>query len=308
MSEILRSCAEKRVKARGLVAYEIKAKAPIASNTALKFGEYSPGAVTFRTATWIPGTTFFGLAMRRALATPEEPIGRYYPALPAFSDGGGTFGILACEKSKCLYADFCTASAFEGPQRADLPRPMRVVGIYFDRMGKTAKYGKMYSYQLHPSAVFVTASTAELPEQQRLGYKKGYGWGEAEAAKLCEAEALRSNAFVFTAPVPFTAFLNALRAEVESLDGKLGRWAYYLQVTNKFYIVGNSPSELYLAPLSRVILKNKMSPLEVWDLLAEEIKRLKVFKMNGVEARPDEAECVRLKASATVAAPLAAHD
>jgi hypothetical protein len=316
-----------------MISYVLTAEAPVASTRALKFGEYAPATVAYKYADeWIPATTLYGHYCHRApgFCRDEDRL-FFYPALPAAVVGGGLYGRADCEKEACVYVDFCTSTAFRGPKtgggrvevvvgadrRPLLEGPktgggsrLRMAGIYIDRRAKTAKHGLIYVYELHQQgASFVTAANRRL-EPGRLGYKKTYGWGLVKPSPLCHVSERRARRFLLLSPMP-VSLLDGQRGGSERLRQRggrrrLGRWFYYLSLTNRFYLVGRSFDEVYLMPMSEVELEEELRPTQLWERLREGLDDLKVYTATGREVGGETAELVKRKAAATMAAPVAA--
>jgi hypothetical protein len=185
-----------------------------------------------------------------------------------------------------------------------------MAGIYIDRRAKTAKHGLIYVYELHPQdASFVTAANRRL-EPGRLGYKKTYGWGLVKPSPLCHVSERRARRFLLLSPMP-VSLLDGQRGGSERLRQRggrrrLGRWFYYLSLTNRFYLVGRSFDEVYLMPMSEVELEEELRPTQLWERLREGLDDLKVYTSTGREVGGETAELVKRKAAATMAAPVAA--
>lgn len=294
-----------------MISYVLTAEAPVASTRALKFGEYAPATVAYKYADeWIPATTLYGHYCHHApgFCRDEDRL-FFYPALPAADVGGGLYGRADCEKEACVYVDFCTSTAFRGPKTEGGSR-LRMAGIYIDRRAKTAKHGLIYVYELHPQdARFVTAANRRL-EPGRLGYKKTYGWGLVKPSPLCHVSERRARRFLLLSPMP-VSLLDGQRGGSERLRQRggrrrLGRWFYYLSLTNRFYLVGRSFDEVYLMPMSEVELEEELRPTQLWERLREGLDDLKVYTATGREVGGETAELVKRKAAATMAAPVAA--
>ncbi len=304
-----------------MISYVLTAEAPVASTRALKFGEYAPATVAYKYADeWIPATTLYGHYCHHApgFCRDEDRL-FFYPALPAADVGGGLYGRADCEKEACVYVDFCTSTAFRGPKTGGGSR-LRMAGIYIDRRAKTAKHGLIYVYELHPrgasfvtsanrSASFVTAANRRL-EPGRLGYKKTYGWGLVKPSPLCHVSERRARRFLLLSPMP-VSLLDGQRGGSERLRQRggrrrLGRWFYYLSLTNRFYLVGRSFNEVYLMPMSEVELEEELRPTQLWERLREGLDDLRVYTATGREVGGETAELVKRKAAATMAAPVAA--
>jgi len=294
-----------------MISYVLTAETPVASTRALKFGEYAPATVAYKYADgWIPATTLYGHYCHHApgFCRDEDRL-FFYPALPAADIGGGLYGRADCEKETCVYVDFCTLTAFRGPRREGWKR-LRMAGIYIDRRAKTAKHGLIYVYELHPrDASFVTAANRML-KPGRLGYKKTYGWGLVRPTPLCHVSERRARRFLLLSPMP-TSLLDGRKGGSERLRQrgsrrKLGRWFYYLSLTNRYYFVGRSFNEVHLMPMSEVELEEELRPTQLWEKLREGLDDLKVYTATGREVGGDTAELVKRKAAATMAAPVAA--
>ncbi|MCI4447426.1 MAG: hypothetical protein JHC20_05900 [Pyrobaculum sp.] len=294
-----------------MISYVLTAEMPVASTRALKFGEYAPATVAYKYADeWIPATTLYGHYCHHApgFCRDEDRL-FFYPALPAADVGGGLYGRADCEKEACVYVDFCTSTAFRGPKTGGRSR-LRMAGIYIDRRAKTAKHGLIYVYELHPrGANFVTAANRRL-EPGRLGYKKTYGWGLVKPSPLCHVSERRARRFLLLSPMP-VSLLDGQRGGSERLRQRggrrrLGRWFYYLSLTNRFYLVGRSFDEVYLMPMSEVELEEELRPTQLWERLREGLDDLKVYTATGREVGGETAELVKRKAAATMAAPVAA--
>lgn len=294
-----------------MISYVLTAEMPVASTRALKFGEYAPATVAYKYADeWIPATTLYGHYCHHApgFCRDEDRL-FFYPALPAADVGGGLYGRADCEKEACIYVDFCTSTAFRGPKTGGGSR-LRMAGIYIDRRAKTAKHGLIYVYELHPQdASFVTAANRRL-EPGRLGYKKTYGWGLVKPSPLCHVSERRARRFLLLSPMP-VSLLDGQRGGSERLRQRggrrrLGRWFYYLSLTNRFYLVGRSFDEVYLMPMSEVELEEELRPTQLWERLREGLDDLKVYTATGREVGGETAELVKRKAAATMAAPVAA--
>ena len=302
-----------------MIAYALRLETPTASTYATEAAAYGPASIAYRYAGFIPATTFYGICASgscpdkkdlQCAAASKCGDHIFYPALPA---DGSLRGVAACEKDECIYVDFCSLTAFkEAGKPPDTPK-LAVPGIYIDRRTKNAKYGLLYMYELYQpgasGARLVTATTAELPERVVLGYKKTYGWGRAAVERHCYATPPgRRRAFLLLSPVP----MEALRNAVEKLGGwegyrvKLGRWLIYLQATNRFYYVGNTPADATAMPLTEVVLKKPATVWEFASAVRQEVARLRVFKSSGAPASGEEAEAVLRKAAATAASPVVA--
>jgi hypothetical protein len=294
-----------------MISYVLTAETPVASTRALKFGEYAPATVAYKYADgWIPATTLYGHYCHQ---TPgfckDEGKLFFYPALPAADVGGGLYGRADCEKEACVYVDYCTLTAFKGPQRKGWNR-LRMAGIYIDRRAKTAKHGLIYVYELYQKdASFVTATNRML-KPGRLGYKKTYGWGLVRPTPLCHVSERRARRFLLLSPMP-TSLLDGRKGGSERLRQrgsrrKLGRWFYYLSLTNRYYFVGRSFNEVYLMPMSEVELEEELRPTQLWEKLREGLDDLRVYTATGREVGGETAALVKRKAAATMAAPVAA--
>jgi hypothetical protein len=287
-----------------MISYVLTAETPVASTRAHKFGEYAPATVAYKYAEeWIPATTLYGHYCHHAPGfCRDEGKLFFYPAVPAAKVGRSLYGRADCEKDACIYVDFCTLTAFRGLRTEGWGR-LRMAGIYIDRRAKTAKHGLIYIYELHPpGASFVTAANRRL-EPGRLGYKKTYGWGLVKPSPLCHVSERRARRFLLLSPTP--------RSLLERLDLRggrlrLGRWLYYLSLTNRFYLVGESFDEVYLMPMSEVELKEELRPTQLWEMFREGLHELKVYTATGREVSGETAELVKRKAEATIAAPVTA--
>jgi len=244
----------------------------IASGAPSKYVETRPAQTTYRyPLAAIPGTAIFGALLVQRLSPRDlrdpvklvdnsdlvreaERVGRdvtIYSVAPAAEGEGQVYALVEREKQSCVAVQLSVFRVVELPSCTPLTRLTRSAGIYVSRYANRAVgHGLLYSIVAQIGRFATAVVGAQLPRSFVIGAKKAVGWGRVRLVVENEVVRVpRSRRFLLMGYAPISA---VARAGLDIVRARLIHWKTYLLITNRFYTVGATATEPWLAPGSQL--------------------------------------------------------